>query len=136
MSNNGFNLANGRVLTNLEELAEVIGTMSDEEFNVHVNAEKNDFSIWVNDVFQEHLLAQKLLVAKNKEDMSVALEDYFADMAKKLSKEVLKNSSLENPANLVDSMMAKEQESIKGVNEDKPKKQGFFSKLFSKLRGK
>lgn len=55
----GFVL-NGTTLTNLYELIDALETMSDETFRTHVNAAKNDFAQWVQDVFSEHALAYQL----------------------------------------------------------------------------
>lgn len=55
----GFVL-NGTTLTNLYELIDALETMNDETFRHHVNAVKNDFAQWVQDVFSEHGLAHEL----------------------------------------------------------------------------
>lgn len=63
---NVFWLHDGRVLKNMEDLREAFNTMSDETYNYHVTAEKNDFYNWVKDVIGDTTLANNLLKARNR----------------------------------------------------------------------
>ena len=56
----------GRVLKNLDELANALREMDDEVFNYHVTAEKNDFTNWVRDVMGDTALARSLLKARSR----------------------------------------------------------------------
>lgn len=49
--NQGFWFVSGRTINGLSELCDAIQTLSKEQFEYHVNAEKNDFANWVGDVF-------------------------------------------------------------------------------------
>ncbi len=59
-----FWVCDGRVLKNLRELADVLEKMPKDVFNHHVTKERNDFAIWVNDVFGDKKLAGGLKKAK------------------------------------------------------------------------
>jgi hypothetical protein len=50
----------GRVFSDLAELAEGLAAMSDETFTYHSNAEKHDFSNWIRDIIADELLAEYL----------------------------------------------------------------------------
>lgn len=55
-----FWVCTGQVAKNLREMADILETMSKEVFSYHVNAEKNDFTKWVAEVFGEEKLAKEL----------------------------------------------------------------------------
>ena len=55
-----FFLANGTHVKNLLQLAEVLHSLNDNHYSHHVNQERNDFSNWVRDVFQEPKLAKRI----------------------------------------------------------------------------
>ena len=56
----------GRIFRSIKDLAEGLGTMSDDTFAYHVNSEKNDFSKWVGEVIKDEKLASDLATAKNR----------------------------------------------------------------------
>src|SRR3989338_9250788 len=62
-----FWVNNGPVLKNMEELADALQQMNDETYTYHANKEKNDFSRWIADIFQDQKLANDLLSSRNKE---------------------------------------------------------------------
>ena len=68
-----FVVADGRKLKNIIELADALETMSEEIFRHHVNEAKNDFSVWVKDVFYEHSLAEDISRAKNRLEAQIAI---------------------------------------------------------------
>ncbi len=68
-----FVLKDGRVLKDLVELAHALEHMSDDVFNHHVNAFKNDFRNWVIDVFSQKGLAAELEKAKTRSDLQLAV---------------------------------------------------------------
>src|SRR3989338_10182838 len=55
-----FIFPNGKRVKNLIELAEAIAELDHGSFSHHVNSAKNDFATWVEDVFGEKALAEKL----------------------------------------------------------------------------
>ena len=68
-----FVLKDGRVLKDLVELAHALEHMSDDVFNQHVNASKNDFRNWVSDVFSQKELAAELEKAKTRSELQLAV---------------------------------------------------------------
>ncbi|MFA5368169.1 MAG: hypothetical protein WC333_09845 [Dehalococcoidia bacterium] len=57
---NAFWCCDGRVFTNMRELAEGLEAMSDETFLYHSNDEKHDFSNWLNEVIEDEKLGRDL----------------------------------------------------------------------------
>ncbi len=53
-------------LRNIKELAESLKTMSEETFQHHANAEKNDFASWVGEILLDKKLATDLKRAKTQ----------------------------------------------------------------------
>jgi len=78
-----FWVNNGPVLKNMEELANVFAAMSDEAFQHHVNKEKNDFSVWVNEVIGDQKLANELLSSRNKASALKKVKNRLASLKKK-----------------------------------------------------
>jgi hypothetical protein len=68
-----FVLCNGTTIKDIHELAHVIESISDDEFRFHVNAEKNDFSNWIRDVFAQEALAEKLKGTECRKEFQIAL---------------------------------------------------------------
>jgi hypothetical protein len=63
--NSSFWINNGPVLRNIKDLADALGNMSDESFAYHVNAEKNDFAAWAENVLRDDVLARNLSKSKS-----------------------------------------------------------------------
>lgn len=55
-----FFLHMGANITNLEELSEALGIMSDDTFKHHVNKQKNDFANWVENTVGDEELAKSM----------------------------------------------------------------------------
>lgn len=55
-----FFVCDGSTLSNLRDLANALKTMNDGTFSYHANANKNDFSNWINDVLHDSALAKKI----------------------------------------------------------------------------
>jgi hypothetical protein len=72
-----FYLADGRKLKNLVELTEALETMGEDVFRHHVNAARNDFSNWINDVFKDKELAQDMKSIKDRSDAEIRLLKHF-----------------------------------------------------------
>ena len=68
-----FVLKDGRLLKDMVELSHALEHMSDDVFNHHVNAYKNDFKNWVGDVFGEKELASQIEKAKTRTDLQLAI---------------------------------------------------------------
>ncbi|MEM4398078.1 MAG: DUF5752 family protein, partial [Candidatus Woesearchaeota archaeon] len=60
-----FILVTGVPLKNIKELALALQTMDEWVFHHHVNHERNDFSNWIKDIFNEDALAEELREIKN-----------------------------------------------------------------------
>lgn len=56
----------GKMFTDMKELAEGLIVMSDETFSYHANPEKNDFSNWLRDVIKDEKLASDLAMATTR----------------------------------------------------------------------
>ena len=55
-----FWCCDGRILRDMQELADSLSNMSDETFAYHCNSERKDFSNWVRDIIGDQKLAQDL----------------------------------------------------------------------------
>ena len=74
-----FFLCNGSVAGNVRELALLIGDLAADEFNHHVNDEKNDFANWMADVLGRQKLAKELGGSKCQKDHQILI---FRNMVK------------------------------------------------------
>ena len=72
-----FKLNDGEVLKSLDDLSEAINLIEPELFQFHVNAEKNDFANWVENVFGEHELAAQLRDHPTPLRMMVSIEKFL-----------------------------------------------------------
>ncbi|MBI2671154.1 hypothetical protein HYX18_04230 [Candidatus Woesearchaeota archaeon] len=70
-----FWVSNGAVLRNLHDLAQVLETINHENYNHHVNYEKNDFSNWLRDVVRDEILAKEIIHARNKESATKKVKE-------------------------------------------------------------
>ncbi len=61
-----FWLKSGKGLRSIREMANYLPSIKPDEWNYHVNEEKNDFSNWIRDVFDEAELAKFLRETKTK----------------------------------------------------------------------
>lgn len=55
-----FRLKNGGIIKSIPGLHKALLTMNDETFTYHCNTNKNDFSTWIKEAFNEPLLAKKI----------------------------------------------------------------------------
>ncbi|MDO8480979.1 MAG: hypothetical protein Q7S65_04135 [Nanoarchaeota archaeon] len=62
-----FYLCTGRYVNTLHQLAMSISVLSPPAFVYHVNAQKNDFAKWAQDVFGDDELARRLERTKEKD---------------------------------------------------------------------
>lgn len=72
-----FYLAGGKSAQSIEELAQVLKEVPDNEFVFHVNGAKNDFANWVEGVFEERDLADELRHVMERKDTVRVLEQYL-----------------------------------------------------------
>jgi hypothetical protein len=79
-----FYLADGRKVKSLLELTDAFENMSEDVFRHHVNAARNDFSNWINDVFRDRELAQEMRELRDRSDAEIKLLKHFV---KKLTSE-------------------------------------------------
>lgn len=69
--------SDGAVFKNLKDLKDALKKMNKDVFSNHVNKEKNDFAIWVEEVFGETELAKKLKKAMSKTAAFKELDSYL-----------------------------------------------------------
>ncbi len=65
-----FRVVDDTVIKSLKELPNALRHMNPETFAQHVNKEKNDFYVWINEVFNKPELARKIRNVKRKETMA------------------------------------------------------------------
>ena len=73
-SDKEFRFCNGLHIKNLHELLLAFETIEDDVYQFHANKEKNDFSNWVKDVFEDEELASNLRI-KGREEVIGILND-------------------------------------------------------------
>ena len=61
-----FVLVSGQKVKNVKELADVLESLDETNFLHHVNEHRNDFANWIQDVFEEFDLAEKLKTSVDK----------------------------------------------------------------------
>jgi hypothetical protein len=71
-----FNLQNGMILKNIVELRECLLDLPEDVFKYHVNQNKNDFYVWIKDVFNLNDLAEEILKVDNKKELHKILKSY------------------------------------------------------------
>ena len=65
----------GRVMKNLDELGAALREMSEETFQYHVTADRNDFSKWVEDVIGDYELSAELKNSSTRNQAGKLLAD-------------------------------------------------------------
>lgn len=55
-----FVTCDGRRIRDCEELADILHQINDDIFKFHVTNEKNDFSTWIHDVFNDEDIAESI----------------------------------------------------------------------------
>lgn len=69
-----FWVNNGWVIRNMEEMPAAFENMTDQTFTYHVNAEKNDFAVWVREVIGDKKLAAILQKVKTRQSAIEAVK--------------------------------------------------------------
>lgn len=90
-----FHLRDGQIIKNPSELEIMLDRISAEVFNFHVTAAKNDFSVWIDSVFHDGKLAEKIRYAKTKEEMINIIKKLIDNAGKTEKKEENKITKLE-----------------------------------------
>lgn len=72
-----FGLSTGEKLYSLDQLSEAINLIEPDVFRAHVNEGKNDFAAWVDNVFEEHGLAEQLRQHPTPLRMMVSIEKFL-----------------------------------------------------------
>ena len=76
--NQSFWCCDGRIFRNMRDLMVGLASMSDDTFNYHLNAEKNDFSKWVNDVIEDEKLAEDLAQSTSQRAAAKTVNERFS----------------------------------------------------------
>lgn len=72
----------GPILRNLEGFSGVLENLDDERFGYHVNAEKNDFAKWIEEVVEDKKLAKEILKTKTRASMLKAVRSRISLLKK------------------------------------------------------
>jgi len=148
-----FQLANGGVLTGIDDLIKALRTMDDSTFNEHVNEKKNDFVKWVRDVFKDPYLAEQFqrllrkymgrkqpldkLIHLLKRDMAQILTKRVDRLNKKIERKKYKRKPKEKKLETLEHLPEKKEgfltvsereERTKQITQKQLKNLGFFSK--------
>ena len=70
-----FYLRKGSIVHDLKELAEALKTMDDEEYNHHVNDERNDFADWVEHSLNKKKAAERMRKAKTRQELANSIKE-------------------------------------------------------------
>ena len=84
-------IMNGAILKNLNELARELERMSTQVFRYHVSKERNDFSRWIDEIFNDKKLARDIKKAKTKKQAYKILKSRINKL-----KSIIARSKLEN----------------------------------------
>ena len=72
-----FFIHEGSTLKSLHDFEHCLGTMTESQFQHHVNSGKNDFASWVESAFGEKDLADSLNEAKEREVMHSVIKSFL-----------------------------------------------------------
>jgi len=79
-----FFVHDGRISSNIQQLADSLENMSEESYNHHVTLLKNDFSNWIRHVFGDDKLAKDLEQSNNSSEATKVLKDRIVWLQNKL----------------------------------------------------
>ena len=77
-----FDLADGKKIKTLFELADELEVMSDEIYNHHATDDRNDFSNWIGEVYQEQELARKVAEAEHRQHAYMTMLKFLVQKMK------------------------------------------------------
>jgi hypothetical protein len=109
-----FHITGGDALPSISALCTSLKTMTQQQFDAHVTAEKNDFAQWVGGVFGEKELAKTLRRCATKEDMAWILDDFLADNG---SEQVLSGPRAPATSEISDAEFDAHKDEISATNE-------------------
>jgi len=69
-----FYVCEGSVLKNIEDMLNLLKTISEEDLAHHFNSEKNDFLNWTRDILKDKVLTKKFEKAKTRDEMILDTE--------------------------------------------------------------
>lgn len=75
----------GHIFRDMRELAEALGSMTDETFAYHSNGERNDFSKWVRDIIRDEKLAKDLENVLDRNQAATCVVSRIAGLARLLA---------------------------------------------------
>ncbi|MBW3018970.1 hypothetical protein KY329_02175 [Candidatus Woesearchaeota archaeon] len=81
-----FWVQDGRTIKNLQELERALQNMTQDTFKHHVNADKNDFAAWLEQVMREKTLAKLIKTARTKDNMRRLVEKRIEEVQKPMKK--------------------------------------------------
>ncbi len=73
-----FVLVNGHRVKNVKQLADKLEKIEDYVFNHHVTEDRNDFAVWLRDVFNEIDLAKEVAGAEDKKHVQLVLYKHIS----------------------------------------------------------
>jgi hypothetical protein len=74
-----FVFVSGQRIKNVKELADALEIIDEDNYKHHANENKNDFACWINDIFEEFDLAEKIKTAKNKSHARLIIYKHIAN---------------------------------------------------------
>ncbi|MFA6072868.1 MAG: hypothetical protein WC758_02040 [Candidatus Woesearchaeota archaeon] len=84
MADEKFNLWNGKVVHDLEELSNALTVMTDEEFVSYVNSSKNDFANWIEYTLLNKEIANKIRNLREKDLINAIIIDFLKKQTSKM----------------------------------------------------
>lgn len=92
-----FILSSGKKIKSIPQMIGELKYLSDKDFKEHINEEKNDIANWINDVFQDKELAEKIRNTNRKRKIIKLLEKEMKKTEKEFNsmKERLQEEELE-----------------------------------------
>lgn len=72
-----FWLVNGQGVRSIRQLIEQVPELTEEQFQYHVNEEKNDFYNWITDVFHDEEIANLIKQCKTRDDFQEKMYAYL-----------------------------------------------------------
>lgn len=83
---NEFRFKSGKSARNIWDLHKALKQMSEEEYQSHVSAEKNDFAQWIEHAVHDDELADKLRKTTSKDTAVAVLKTRITQLSAELGK--------------------------------------------------
>jgi hypothetical protein len=117
-----FNLADGRTIKSVSELVDALKNMEEWVFEHHVSSQRNDFSNWIRDVYQDKKLATAVKKAKKRKTAIKKLEKVLKKNFKKSQKQEKQQEKERKKAEKQEKEQQKEKSKVKKIESPKEKK--------------